>query len=97
LARNRNLTPAGLSAGEARALAPLCDRALLAVIDALQPIAVVGIGRFAEQRVRDLVGERLPVGYLPHPSPASPAANRAWAAMAERALAPWLPAKRGAD
>jgi single-strand selective monofunctional uracil DNA glycosylase len=97
LARNRNLTPAGLSAGEARALAPLCDRALLDVIDALQPVAVVGIGRFAEQRVRNLVGERVPVGYLPHPSPASPAANREWAAMAERALAPWLPSKPDAD
>ena len=96
LARDRNLTPSGLSASEVRALAPLCDRALREVIDALQPVAVVGIGRYAEQRVQNLVGGRLPVGYLPHPSPASPAANRNWAAMAERALAPWLPAEPGA-
>jgi single-strand selective monofunctional uracil DNA glycosylase len=67
------------------------------VIDVLQPVAVVGIGRYAEQRVRNLVGERVPVAYLPHPSPASPAANREWPALAERALAPWLPPKRNAD
>jgi single-strand selective monofunctional uracil DNA glycosylase len=97
LAHDRNLTPAGLSAVEVRALAPVCDRALRDVIDVLQPVAVVGIGRYAEQRLRNLVGERVPVGYLPHPSPASPAANREWAAMAERALAPWLPARRSAD
>lgn len=90
LARNRNLTPSALAADEARALARVCDQALEQVIGELQPIAVVGIGRYAERRVRDLVGDRIPVGYLPHPSPASPAANRDWPALAEQALAPWL-------
>lgn len=90
LARNRNLAPSALAADEARALAQVCDQALGQVIGALRPIAVVGIGRYAERRVRNLVGDRIPVGYLPHPSPASPAANRDWPALAEQALAPWL-------
>lgn len=96
LGRNRNLTPVELTARESKALGGLCDHALKRVIRVLEPVAVVGIGRFAEQRVRAVVGDELPVAYLPHPSPASPAANREWPAMAERALAPWLPARRRA-
>jgi single-strand selective monofunctional uracil DNA glycosylase len=94
LARNRNLTPTGLTAGEARALRLVCDNALQRALDALQPVAVVGIGRYAEQRVREVIGERLPIHYLLHPSPANPAANQHWPEMAEQALKPWLPARR---
>jgi single-strand selective monofunctional uracil DNA glycosylase len=91
LSRDRNLTPSGLGRDEGRALARVCDRALGRVIRVLEPAAVVGIGRYAEQRVRDLVGESVPTIYLPHPSPANPTANRRWPELADRALAPWLP------
>lgn len=90
LGQGRNLVPGGLGVMERRALKAVCDRALERVVAVLEPVAVVGIGRYAEQCARDLVSERLPVAYLPHPSPASPAANRSWPALADRALAPWL-------
>lgn len=91
LRANRNLTPIGLNRTEADALAQVCDRALRRVIHALEPVAVVGIGRYAEQRAHVLLDESLPIAYLPHPSPANPTANRHWPELAEQALAPWLP------
>jgi len=47
----------------------------------------VGVGRFAADRAAAAL-ESLPVklGVVPHPSPASPAANRGWAAQMTRAL-----------
>ncbi|MEO7127752.1 MAG: uracil-DNA glycosylase family protein, partial [Rhodoferax sp.] len=90
----RNLTPEHLSRREAEALTAVCDRALAAAIGALAPAAVVGIGRYAEQRARALLGANADVRYLVHPSPANPAANRAWPALAEQALMPWLPPQR---
>lgn len=91
IGHDRNLTPVALDASESRALDAVCDHALDPVIDALEPIAIVGIGRYAEQRVRSVVAGRATVGHLPHPSPASPAANRDWTALAEHALEAWLP------
>lgn len=90
LADNRNLIPGKLRAAEAAPLLAACDAALESLIRALAPSAVVGIGRYAEARARVVAGERLKVGFLPHPSPANPAANRDWSALAEAALAPWL-------
>ena len=90
----RNLTPEHLSRPEAAALAVVCDRALAAVVRALAPVAMVGIGRYAQQRATALLGADADVRYLIHPSPANPTANRDWPAMAERALQPWLPPRR---
>ena len=91
IGQNRNLIPEKLRKAEAEPLLAACDQALGELIRVLKPKAVVGIGRYAETRARDIVGDTLPVGYLHHPSPANPAANRNWPAMAEKALAPWLP------
>jgi single-strand selective monofunctional uracil DNA glycosylase len=86
-ASGRNRTPAELPAGERAALGAACDRALAAAVRALEPCLVVGVGRFAETAARRaLAGQPTRVGGLLHPSPASPAANRDWAAAAERAL-----------
>lgn len=90
LAHGRNLVPGDLGAMERRALQAVCDRGLQRVVAVLEPVAVVGVGRYAEHCAKRQAGERLPVAYLPHPSPASPAANRDWPTLAERALAPWL-------
>ena len=87
----RNLTPNHLSRSETEALMAICDRALAAAIQALEPAAVVGIGRYAEQRATALLGEDADVRYLIHPSPANPLANRDWPALAEQTLKPWLP------
>ncbi len=87
----RNLTPEKLSRSEADSLMTACNRALSAVVETLSPTAVVGVGRYAERRAREVLGKALPIGYLPHPSPASPLANRGWPELADSALAPWLP------
>jgi single-strand selective monofunctional uracil DNA glycosylase len=87
----RNLTPERLSRPEIEALTAVCDRALAAAIRALAPVAVVGIGRYAERRAKIVLGEEADVRYLAHPSPANPAANRDWPMLAEQALQLWLP------
>jgi single-strand selective monofunctional uracil DNA glycosylase len=83
----RNRTPDKLRPNERELLYEACDRHLRAVIDALQPEYVIGIGKFAEGRARAaLEGRSITIGTIPHPSPASPAANRGWAKLAEEAL-----------
>ena len=82
-----NLTPAELAAADRRPLAALCDRALADAIAALAPRLAVGVGNFTEAALRRALGEALPIARIPHPSPASPAANRGWARQAESALA----------
>jgi len=83
----RNRTPDKLPKAEREALYAVCDRALLATIDRLEPRWVLGIGRFAEKRIRAVVGDRaVTVGSVPHPSPASPKANQGWAPLMEAAL-----------
>ena len=87
-ASGRNRTPDKLPKAEREALFAVCDRALVATIDCLRPRWVLGIGRFAETRIRAVVDEgTVNVGSVPHPSPASPKANQGWAALMEDALA----------
>lgn len=86
-AGGKNLTPDKLPRGERDALETQCDRALREVVRALAPRHVVGIGAFAEGRARAALGASVPIATILHPSPASPAANRGWAAQAERQLA----------
>lgn len=86
----KNLTPPQLSTATRAAVEAPCDAHLATVIRALRPRLVVGIGGFAEARARAIVdaeGLEVPVGLVLHPSPASPAANRGWAAQAEAQLA----------
>ena len=91
LGNGHNLIPERLSRAETAALAAVCDRALRSVFRALAPAAVVGIGRYAERRATEVLGADAGVLYLPHPSPANPAANKHWSELAEQALKPWLP------
>jgi len=83
----RNLPLDKLAADEQRAIAVHCDAALRETVRALSPRCVLGIGRFAERRAAvALAGLDVALGFIPHPSPASPAANRGWEAQAERAI-----------
>ncbi len=84
----RNCTPDKLLAPERAALYALCDEALRQVVEALSPRYVIGIGKFAEKRARQALGDRddLVIGTILHPSPASPLANRGWAPQAEKQL-----------
>ncbi|MEP6511278.1 MAG: uracil-DNA glycosylase family protein [Dokdonella sp.] len=90
----RNLTPEHLNRAETEALTEVCDRALGAAIRALEPAAIVAIGRYAERRAATLLGAGTDVRYLIHPSPANPLANRDWPMLAEQALKPWLPPRK---
>ena len=84
----RNLTPDKLPHSEQRALFTACDQALRALVAILCPRFVVGVGVFAAERARRaLDGTGIKVGTILHPSPASPMANRGWAAQARRQLA----------
>ena len=86
-ASGRNRTPDKLPAAERTGLFRLCDSALLAVIDILQPKWVIGIGKFAEDRAKVTLAEGdIRIGRILHPSPASPIAHRGWAAQAEEQL-----------
>jgi len=86
-ASGKNRTPDKLPAAEREPLFAACDRALEEMAALLRPRHVIGIGAFAAARARAALGEeRYRLGTLPHPSPASPAANRGWAPLAERAL-----------
>jgi single-strand selective monofunctional uracil DNA glycosylase len=91
----RNRTPEQLPAAELQPLYAACDRHLAASIAALQPQWLIGIGGFAEKRLRRLLegdllesalARRLQVGQVLHPSPASPAANRGWSEAVDQRM-----------
>lgn len=96
-----NLTPdklprTGRGAATVRALEDACDQALAAAIGALEPKHVVGFGSFAAERAQSVLNHPHSdhrntspplVHKVLHPSPASPAANRGWAAQVDRQLA----------
>ena len=83
----RNRTPDRLPVEERRLLETHCDRALRATVECLRPTQVIGFGNFATLSAeRALAGLGVSVARILHPSPASPAANRGWAAQATRQL-----------
>ena len=86
-ASGRNFTPNKLPTTERAPLFAVCDQALCETVKVLRPRFLLGIGAFAGQRIRAACpGYAGVTGNIPHPSPASPAANRGWAAAAEDAL-----------
>jgi single-strand selective monofunctional uracil DNA glycosylase len=83
----RNRTPDKLPPLERKPLFKACDEALQQMIAVLKPKMVIGVGAFAEsQAARTLADSNVRIGRILHPSPASPAANRGWAAAAEKQL-----------
>lgn len=83
----RNHTPDKLPVKERKALFAACDRALLSLVDELKPKTVIGVGVFAEKRAREVLADRdVDIARVLHPSPASPLANRGWAAQADQDL-----------
>jgi single-strand selective monofunctional uracil DNA glycosylase len=95
-ASGRNFTPDKLPAALLAKVHAACDLHLAAALAALAPQWAIGVGAFAEKRIRavlegDLVDGALArgvrAGQILHPSPASPAANRGWEAAAEKQLA----------
>ena len=83
----RNRTPDKLPANERIPLFAACDDALREIVAVLTPAVIVGVGGFAERRVREALPEFAGIiGCMLHPSPASPLANRNWPAQADAAL-----------
>jgi single-strand selective monofunctional uracil DNA glycosylase len=85
-----NLTPDKLPATEMAPVEQACLKHLSEVISLLRPQFLIGIGAFAEERLRraaEQCGSDAQIGRILHPSPASPAANRGWAEAASRQLA----------
>ncbi|MGH8643988.1 MAG: uracil-DNA glycosylase family protein [Gammaproteobacteria bacterium] len=83
----RNRTPDRLSAAERGPLLAVCDRSLVQSVEVLRPRYLLGVGRFPYGRVAAALshsGGQL--GMVPHPSPASPQANRGWGRLMEAAL-----------
>ena len=84
-----NLTPDKLSAAEMAPVERACQQHLQEVIALLKPSWLIGVGGFAEERLRraaEVSGGKAKIGRVLHPSPASPAANRGWAEAASRQL-----------
>jgi len=82
----RNRIPEKLPAAERNALFEACDRHLRSVVRILEPEWVVGIGRFAETRAAEVLGDSVRIGRVLHPSPANPRAQRDWRGSAAREL-----------
>ena len=88
-ATGANLTPDKVSAAEREPVERACLRHLGEVIQILRPSFLIGVGGFAEERLRraaESSGLTAVLGRVLHPSPASPAANRGWAGAATRQL-----------
>ena len=92
-AGGRNLTPEKLPRAERAAVEALCDAALAEVVATLEVRWVIAVGAVAEAAVRRSLaatengGGTIAITRIPHPSPASPAANRGWAVQVDAALA----------
>lgn len=86
-ASGANITPDKLPAAEIAPVENACLTHLRKVITILEPEFLIGVGAYAEQRLRlaapDFSGV---IGKILHPSPASPAANRDWAGTAHQQL-----------
>lgn len=86
-ASGKNFTPDKLPASERAPLLAACDRHLKRLVELFEPAWVIGIGTFAEKRAKLVVGDRVKVGRILHPSPASPIANQGWSAAVAGELA----------
>lgn len=84
----RNRTPPKLKKEELQQVLPPCDRALISLVEYFQPTYVVGVGAYAEKRLKAALAQvpQVQIGRILHPSPASPKANRGWAPQAEAEL-----------
>lgn len=83
----RNRTPDRLPRSESDPLFEACDDALRRLVELMRPKYVIGIGVFAQRRIRSALGDAdVVIGRILHPSPASPAANRGWEGTVTREL-----------
>ncbi|MCP5537127.1 MAG: single-stranded DNA-binding protein [Akkermansiaceae bacterium] len=87
----KNITPDKLPKAEMEPVEVACRKHLAAVISAIEPEWLVGVGAYAEKKLIEAATEYFPgqtfqTGKILHPSPASPMANRGWEPQAEKQL-----------
>jgi len=78
-----NITPDKLPSRETERLFEICDKALKETIAIFKPQWLIGIGGFAEKRIKAVKAaffaeDSFQVARILHPSPASPRANSGW-------------------
>lgn len=84
-----NLTPDKIRTAEMSPADAACQKHLQRLIEILEPKYLIGVGGYAEsqmQAAQEKLGTGATIAKILHPSPASPAANRGWAEVAERQL-----------
>ena len=83
----KNVTPDKLKAADRTDLFRVCDKTLAEAVQILQPKYVIGVGNFAQNRIK-VACQNLDVqiGRICHPSPANPKANRGWAPLIAKEL-----------
>lgn len=87
----RNITPDKLPKAEMEPVEEACRKHLATVIDTLQPEWLIGVGAYAEKKLKETAESFFPdadfkLGKILHPSPASPIANRGWEPQANQQL-----------
>ncbi|MGD6730174.1 MAG: uracil-DNA glycosylase family protein [Pleomorphochaeta sp.] len=79
----KNITPDKLSKETRALLYETCDKYLFDTIDLLKCEKLIGIGKFAQQKLKN---DKIPYYSILHPSPASPLANKGWKEKTEQKL-----------
>jgi len=84
----RNRVPEKLPKNERLPVFEACDEALRQTVDYFNPKYIIGVGKFAEKKAKQVFGDmdNIVITSIPHPSPASPLANRGWAPLVNQAL-----------
>ena len=81
-----NLTPDKLAKAERERVEAICNDHLRLALTILGPRHAVGVGAYATRFIERLGLANVQTATMPHPSPASPLANRGWEAAAKLAL-----------
>jgi single-strand selective monofunctional uracil DNA glycosylase len=81
-----NITPDKLRASDRAPLEAACDEHLRDALLVLAPRTVIGVGQYATKKLESLRLPAVRIAGIPHPSPASPLANRGWDELATNAL-----------
>ena len=71
----QNITPDKLTGAAAKSLTEICDTHLKMIVQMMDISRVIGVGRYAQRQATALFND-IEVDWVPHPSPASPFANR---------------------
>lgn len=82
----KNVTPVQLKSDIKKAVSSMCLNYLSEVIKLLNPIHIIGVGKYAKDNIEKACKlyeiNNVKVSVIMHPSPASPKANKGWKTIA---------------